>query len=288
MVYVTLTQCLRRSGGRTYHVPNYATRFSYANEKSKLISVTFDEDKGTSRSIVTILMLFLLFATATLSLVAVKASNNSPDISNPEVAAIRPAVREWSERERPAGQVSEQLEELQEVLTTEKAQVDELLHVKQAASPFRWDEPRPGEHCLGFGMREYTALLRDLPVFADWTEACRSTEVKIHGVLIPRPSYCESKWPFGGVVGHWVVDFNEEDCTPHWGKFFDKGCSVQGSHSRRFKSRLWGIKSGEDWMSLCESAPAEVRGSIYKRPKFCDNQGIWGIYGIWDIDDEDC
>ena len=23
-------------------------------------------------------------------------------------------------------------------------------------------------------------------------------------------------------MGHWVVDFNEEDCNPYWGKFVDK------------------------------------------------------------------
>ena len=34
---------------------------SYANENSKLISVTLDEDKGTKRAIVTIVLLFLLF-----------------------------------------------------------------------------------------------------------------------------------------------------------------------------------------------------------------------------------
>ena len=30
------------------------------------------------------------------------------------------------------------------------------------------------------------------------------------------------KWPFGGVVGHWIVDFGEDECLAYWGKISDK------------------------------------------------------------------
>jgi len=29
------------------------------------------------------------------------------------------------------------------------------------------------------------------------------------------------QWPFGGVKGYWIVDFDEPDCLPIWGKFTD-------------------------------------------------------------------
>jgi hypothetical protein len=79
-------------------------------------------------------------------------------------------------------------------------------------------------------------------MFTDWTDICKNTKANIHGVSL-KPSYCQSKvsvqqkqkkidcqtfltffqkWPFGGVEGHWLVDFDEEDCTPHWGELVDK------------------------------------------------------------------
>jgi hypothetical protein len=78
VINTNLIEPLHRSGGRTYNIPNYATRFvfcvavsscpgfekerpSYANEKSSVISVSFDEDKGTPKTIITIFVIFLLF-----------------------------------------------------------------------------------------------------------------------------------------------------------------------------------------------------------------------------------
>ena len=86
--YKPITFRLHRSGGRTYNIPNYATRFvvplqfqrvqgwtsaSYANEKSNVISVTFDEDKKTPKAIITILVIFLLFAAIPVFLMAPKS-----------------------------------------------------------------------------------------------------------------------------------------------------------------------------------------------------------------------
>jgi len=47
-------------------------------------------------------------------------------------------------------------------------------------------------------------------------------------------------------VGHWVVDFNEEDCTPHWGKFVDK--------VRRFKDTF---VNRSDGFSLTSGMPGQ-------------------------------
>lgn len=76
-----------RSGGRTYHIPNYATRFvlcitvsswglkassSYANERSSVISVSFDENKKTPTIIIAIVIIFLLFAAIPVFLMVYK------------------------------------------------------------------------------------------------------------------------------------------------------------------------------------------------------------------------
>lgn len=207
-----------------------------------MISVTFDEDKGTPRAIIAVVVIFLLFAAIPVFLMAPKY-----------MAEIPKSV----ERSTSSGE------------------------------QVTWDKPQPGEHCAAFGTREYTARLWNLPLFADWTRICENTKAKIHGVNI-KPSYCESKWPFGGVEGHWVIDFNEEDCTPHWGKFVDKGCLAKGSKTRRFQSRLWNIKRRQDWRTMCETAPANFQSLKNATPKLCDDRGIWGIYGIWEVDDPNC
>ncbi|TFK43672.1 hypothetical protein BDQ12DRAFT_190657 [Crucibulum laeve] len=151
-----------------------------------------------------------------------------------------------------------------------------------------WDNPQPAEHCFSYGRREYTATLRNVPFFADWTEACKKTKVEIRGIVIEKPSYCEIKWPFGGVIGHWIVDSGEAACLPYWGSFTDKGCTAKGSRLRRIQSRLWNIQSGEDWMKMCTTAPAVVKGVNFAKPTTCDDRGFWGIYGIWEVEDLKC
>ncbi|KAF8969502.1 hypothetical protein BDZ97DRAFT_145 [Flammula alnicola] len=161
-------------------------------------------------------------------------------------------------------------------------------HDNHKARGLYWDEPQPSSRCLAFGTREYTARLWNVPFYAKWVEACEHTEVMIHGIIVPKPSSCESKWPFGGVIGHWIINFGEDDCLARWGKVTDKGCVEPGSKLRRFQSRLWGIKKGEDWMTLCKTAPASIHGISTLKPTTCEDQGLWGVYGVWDLEDGSC
>lgn len=55
-----------------FHRARGWTSASYANEKSNVISVTFDEDKGTPKAIITILVIVLLFAAIPVFLMAPK------------------------------------------------------------------------------------------------------------------------------------------------------------------------------------------------------------------------
>ncbi|KAF8913766.1 hypothetical protein CPB84DRAFT_1819807 [Gymnopilus junonius] len=160
------------------------------------------------------------------------------------------------------------------------------LHKNKKSGNAYWDEPKATKRCSGFGAREYKARLWNLHFFSNWTRACRETEIEIHGVVFPTPAQCDSKWPFGGVTGHWVVDVLENDCLAHWGKVADKGCI--NNRLKRFQSRLHNVKSKEDRMSICLTAPAVIQGKRVPTPTSCNDQGIWGVYGIWDLEDQSC
>jgi hypothetical protein len=155
-------------------------------------------------------------------------------------------------------------------------------------SKAHWDEPIGGPHCVAYGTREYTARLWDIPFMADWIQACKSTPIQIHNKTLLTPDRCEDLG-MGGMYGHWLVNFEETSCLPYWGSFKDLGCTAEKSHLHRFQSRLWGIKKGEDWMTLCATAPANIWGSYIPRPRYCDDRGwFWGMYGIWELYDPNC
>ena len=107
---------LHRTGGRTYHIPNYATRYalsiassscpslktstSYANEKSSMISVTFDEDKGAPRVIIIIVVIILLFAAVPVFLMACKTPKYMAEIpKNVEGSASSTDLNNWSKEQ---------------------------------------------------------------------------------------------------------------------------------------------------------------------------------------------
>ena len=200
---------LRRSGGRTYNIPNYATRFvvplkfyrargwtsaSYANEKSNMISVTFDEDKGTLKPIITILVIVLLFATIPVFLMAPKSVDKSTSTTK---------LYDWSKqinwvRENNSWQLgffneASLWKETDAFMPKMNVDSEDLSkqRIKESKNLY-WDKPQPDKHCLRFGTREYTARLWNLPLFTDWINICKNTKANIHGVSL-EPSYCQSK-----------------------------------------------------------------------------------------------
>jgi hypothetical protein len=65
------------SSALQFHRAQSKTNASYANEKSSVISGTFDEDKGTAKIIITILVIFLLFTAIPTFLMAPKSVERS-------------------------------------------------------------------------------------------------------------------------------------------------------------------------------------------------------------------
>ncbi|KAF8897757.1 hypothetical protein BD779DRAFT_399832 [Infundibulicybe gibba] len=151
----------------------------------------------------------------------------------------------------------------------------------------QWDQPVGRSQCLAYGSREYTARLWNIPTGYSWMKACENTTVEINGITFSKPDFCEDKGIWG-VYGHWIIHTGEMTCQPYWGSFLDEGCVVEGSHLHRVRSRLWNIESGNDWMKMCSTTPATLHDQHFTRPTYCEDQGILGIYGIWDYKDYGC
>ncbi|TDL29224.1 hypothetical protein BD410DRAFT_892563 [Rickenella mellea] len=155
-------------------------------------------------------------------------------------------------------------------------------------SGMRWDEPRP-LRCVKYGIREYTAHLLDIPTAYDRRKGCEYMPVTINGFTFESPTGCEDRGWWSGVFGHWHLS-NQTTCMPYWDKSFeDVGCTGEGSGKHRLQARLWNLQHGDNWHHMCETTPAIIHGVGYPSPTNCHDKGIiYGMYGIWDIDDPNC
>ncbi|KAF9450141.1 hypothetical protein P691DRAFT_495714 [Macrolepiota fuliginosa MF-IS2] len=285
-------------GGRTYHVPNYAT--SYANERSHLISVTFDEDKNAKKTIIVIVFMFLFLLGSSICVLTRGLEGNflvfrAPGaVEQQETVVVEPPDLQFGGdvRSSTAGPTENDTFDDQWVgdMNDELALGDGegFSDRTTTGSGLYWDELQGSSHCVAYGTRRYTARLRNVPFWANRTRACMETPIQINGAIISSPDGCEVTWLFSGVRGHWHVNFRERDCSPAWGNFRDKGCIKKASQKRLFRARLWNVRKGEDRMLLCESAPAHVAGMYRSKPDRCEDQGIWGTYGFWIVEDPKC
>ncbi|KAJ6563585.1 hypothetical protein DFH09DRAFT_1035185 [Mycena vulgaris] len=161
---------------------------------------------------------------------------------------------------------------------------DEADRVRAA---FYWDGLRMEQRCLRHGARQYSARIYNVPRGYDPLQACTETSVEIHGLKIPTPTQCEDRG-CGGVFGHWTVDYSEPTCKTHFENFKDKGCNSSGSGRRRIESRLENLQSGDDWRDMCSTTPADFRHLHFESPEMCEHRGIYGVWGIWMIEDQEC
>jgi len=155
--------------------------------------------------------------------------------------------------------------------------VNRMLHI--------WGPPT-AQGCVAYGYREYRAPIWFVPKGSDPMSACLQTSASIEGIGFETPLGCTDQRPKNGVVGTWYVQSNETRCLPRWSEFEDEGCMQYGT--RRMFSRLIGIHRKDDWNTMCETTPAQVRDRHFDAPTYCDDKGILGIYGIFDIPDEEC
>ncbi|KAJ7608736.1 hypothetical protein FB45DRAFT_945810 [Roridomyces roridus] len=207
-------------------------------------------------------------------------------------------MREQMERDRQEehqeiAQMREQLERDRETWAheCEAGKRDEEKKRKEAEdrvrARFAWEGLEANEHCLRYGARQYTARLSNVPRGYDPLKACTETSIEIHGVRIASPHQCEDQG-CNVVVGHWTVDSGEPSCATHFSSFSDKGCTAKGSGLRRIESRLEDLGAGDDWREMCTTTPADFYQMHFDAPHICANWGLWGVYGIWEIEDRNC
>ncbi|KAJ6556183.1 hypothetical protein B0H19DRAFT_994455 [Mycena capillaripes] len=161
---------------------------------------------------------------------------------------------------------------------------DELARVRAG---FQWEDLTPDQRCLRHNARGYTARLTNVPRSYDPIQACKETTIEIPGVKIKgRPRKCEDRG-CSGVFGHWIAESGEPICATYFKNFDDKGCTSPGSRRRRIQSRLENLQFGDDGPKMCSTTPATFRHQHFPKPDTCDI-GIFGVWGVWVVQDEEC
>ena len=174
---------------------------SYANDKSSLISINLDEDRGIARIIIAFVVTCVLFTAVPLTMMALQTPHPHPALSlpwsdHPVVHDVRPKLGENGNQisHEPHNSAAPQ-DGVQDTSMVALSMIPDHKASGQvlAKSTAYWDNPLAGERCRAFGSREYTAQLRNLPFFADWESACKNTPITINGVPHSHPSRCEKK-----------------------------------------------------------------------------------------------
>ncbi|KAF8688540.1 hypothetical protein RHS03_09680, partial [Rhizoctonia solani] len=147
--------------------------------------------------------------------------------------------------------------------------------------------PSSGHHKFNKGLftEEVHASLLFVPEGAEPLTSCAQTPNLIRGIGYKSPLHCVDKGSDQGVVGIWYIP-TATGCMPKWAEFENEGCKLYG-YRRKF-ARLMGLAKNDDWRSMCESTPAIIDGKNYSHPSHCDDKGVWGIYGVFDLMDKDC
>jgi hypothetical protein len=78
-------------------------------------------------------------------------------------------------------------------------------------SASRWGEFK-ADHCTGFGQRQYSAILWDIPWGRSWEAECANSGANIHGYDFDRPARCVNT-----VTNMWGEFDVPDDSCPHWG-----------------------------------------------------------------------
>ncbi|KAJ2927074.1 hypothetical protein H1R20_g10003, partial [Candolleomyces eurysporus] len=151
----------------------------------------------------------------------------------------------------------------------------------------KWQDPQPDQLCLRYGTRRYTAKLENVPNGYSRMKACHETQAWINGRWAT-PSQCDDGGLWGGVHGTWIVDWEESPCRSYFQDFKDKGCTAEGSGKRRIESQIQNIRSGDDALKMCASTPADFHGLHFDAPHSCVYWGIYGVWGLWFIEDGSC
>ena len=133
-----------------------------------------------------------------------------------------------------------------------------------AAGPFWLDPARKGpgfkaDHCIGIGLRQYSAILWDIPWGQSWENTCAATKATVNGQDFPKPSRCKN------TAGHMWGEFDVKDeSCPRWGAWRKEACEPipgsKGLKARRYSARLWDAPppAAATWQAACAAEPVVI------------------------------
>ncbi|WP_327576877.1 MULTISPECIES: glycoside hydrolase family 18 protein [unclassified Streptomyces] len=132
------------------------------------------------------------------------------------------------------------------------------------------------------GMRQFSARLWDIPGGVDWKAAAQNAPAVIKRQYFNRPTRIEDK----GALGLWgEFDVLDNDDVPDW--FWSHVEKQDGAPDgyTRYSSRLIGLSLHDDWKECAKKTPAVIAGQYFDEPTEIDDQGIGGLWGIFDVSD---
>ncbi|KAJ7776569.1 hypothetical protein DFH07DRAFT_951696 [Mycena maculata] len=136
---------------------------------------------------------------------------------------------------------------------------------------FHWEDLTPDQHCH----------------MIPFKRARRPPTIEIPGVKIQgRPLKCEDRG-CSSVFGYWITESGESICATYFKTFDDKGCTSPGSRRRRIQSHLENLQSEDDGPKMCSTTPATFCHQHFPKPDTCDI-GLFGVWGVWEIKDDEC
>ncbi len=145
----------------------------------------------------------------------------------------------------------------------------------------RWGEFKD-DGCKAVGLRQYSAILWDIPSGASWETTCKATSATVAGQRFSSPSRCVNT----GTNIWGQFDVSDNSCaTQHWGGFQKNDCRATGI--RQFSSILLDIPPGVSWEAACQVTPATVEGQNFSSPSRCVNTGT-NMWGQFDVSDSSC
>ena len=141
--------------------------------------MTFDEDKGAKKTIVALVLMFLLFLGYFSSAVITLIHTIEDTRLLPTGSTGKPSV---------------QSSHLSSVYDAQPGSAGTAIFNSIPTIPgLYWDDLKGDAHCLAYGIRRYTAHLRNVPFFANRTRACKETAIRINGLDLRSPDKCEVK-----------------------------------------------------------------------------------------------
>ncbi|KAJ7199542.1 hypothetical protein C8J57DRAFT_457833 [Mycena rebaudengoi] len=170
---------------------------------------------------------------------------------------------------------------------------------------FYWKDLRAEQRCLRYGARRYSARVANVPREYDPVQACKETAVEIHGWRYPVRRGARTRavavfldtgrsiiWsrPVNPILMTSMTKAARPQDLVEEFVFISllMIIAILNMFHQHIESRLWNLQSEDDWRDMCSTTPANFRGLHLDSPEICENWGIRGVWGYWNIEDPAC